>query len=252
MTERSLLWAYGVVPASQPAPGVRGIEGRAVAAVTHGGLAALASTVPAERFAGEALQQRLEDLETVAELARAHDSVLEAAMAGGDVVPFRMCTIYETRAAIERMLAAEASRFARLMARLHDKAEWGVKAFVAPRAGAADAPRPSSGIAYLARRRAERDAVAAEREAIETAAAEVHTALAERATSAVLSRPHDRRLSGRDQEMLLNGAYLLERRAEDDFARAVESLARTYRAQGLTLELTGPWPPYHFVVEAAA
>jgi hypothetical protein len=162
-----------------------------------------------------------------------------------------MCTIYETRPAVERMLAAEASRFARLMAQLHDKAEWGVKAFVESRAGA-DAPRPSSGIAYLARRRAERDAAAAEREAIETAAAEVHTALAERAASAVLSRPHDRRLSGRDQEMLLNGAYLLERRREDDFARAVESLARTYRAQGLTLELTGPWPPYHFVVEAAA
>ncbi|HET8950589.1 MAG TPA: GvpL/GvpF family gas vesicle protein [Solirubrobacteraceae bacterium] len=66
------------------------------------------------------------------------------------------------------------------------------------------------------------------------AAARVHATLAVLARDAV-------RLGGDEQ---LNGAYLVERGAVDDFVAAVGRLQREHRA--LSILCTGPWPPYSF------
>jgi len=66
------------------------------------------------------------------------------------------------------------------------------------------------------------------------AAARVHATLAVLARDAV-------RLGGDEQ---LNGAYLVERVAVDDFVAAVGRLQREHRA--LSILCTGPWPPYSF------
>jgi hypothetical protein len=46
--------------------------------------------------------------------------------------------------------------------------------------------------------------------------------------------------------MIFNGAFLLLRSDIDAFRGEVEAIGDTYAEQGLTLELTGPWPPYNF------
>ena len=250
MTDR-VMWAYGVVPGAQPPPGAAGLEGQPVESIPGGGLAVLASELPSSGYTARALQERLEDFDTLASLARAHDAVLERAHAEGDVLPFRMCTIYATPDAVRAMLTAEGGRLARTLARLRRMAEWGVKAFAAPPAPATVQPRPASGAEYLAARRAARERAETGRDALGRAAADVHARLAARAAEAVRSRPPDRRLSGRREEMLLTGAYLVPRAEEEGFAALVSGLAREHEADGLTLELTGPWPPYHFTTEAA-
>lgn len=249
MPEGALMWAYGVVPGDQAPVDADGVEGRPVRLVVHGGLGALVSAVPSERFSAEELQRRLEDLDTLADLARAHDAVLEAALERGDVVPFRLCTLYETPEAVRGMLGAEADRFTAELARLRGKTEWGVKGFAVPRAEESPQARPASGAEYLARRGAERRHAESTDEALASAVAEVHASLADRAAAAVASRPQDRRLSGRDLEMVLNGAYLVARDSADEFAGQVLALRRRHADRGLELELTGPWPPYHFVSE---
>jgi hypothetical protein len=246
-----VIWAYGVVPGTQPPPGAAGLEGRPVQSISGGEVAVLASELPSSGYTEQALQERLEDLDTLAGLARAHDAVLELAHAEGDVLPFRMCTLYETPQAVRAMLATEGGRLHRALARLHGRAEWGVKAFAASPAAAAAAPRPATGTAYLAARRAAREQAEAGRGALERAVADVHARLAERAAAAVMSRPQDRRLSGRREEMLLNGAYLVPRAENERFAELVHDLAREHEPRGLMIELTGPWPPYHFTAEPA-
>jgi Gas vesicle synthesis protein GvpL/GvpF len=81
---------------------------------------------------------------------------------------------------------------------------------------------------------------------VETAAAEVHARLAERAAAAVLARPHDRRLSGRG-DMVLNGAYLVPLDGTPAFLSLADELRERHASEGVALELTGPWPAYHFV-----
>jgi Gas vesicle synthesis protein GvpL/GvpF len=123
-----------------------------------------------------------------------------------------------------------------------------VKAFAgAPVTVPADDPSPASGTAYLTLKRDRREAADEERQAAETAVASLHAQLAERAAAATVSAPQDRRLSGHDAEMLLNAAYLVPTDGADAFRALVEQLRREHETQGLAIELTGPWPPYHFV-----
>jgi hypothetical protein len=242
-----LWWTYGVVavPASLP-PELRGLEGERVELVEAGAVAALASPVGAAEYSGPALERRLDDLETLEPMARAHDDVLEHALVG-DVIPLRMCTLYETQDALRDMLVAEQARLLSALHRIRGAVELGVKGFVVP-APRAESARPSSGTEYLAQRLAQRKRETAGEASLERSAAALHAQLSDHAAAAVLLRPQDRRLSGRDEEMLLNGAYLVRRRDASDFARLVESLGR---AGELALEVTGPWPPYHFA-EAGA
>jgi gas vesicle protein GvpL/GvpF len=249
-----LLWVYGVVPAGVEAPtAANGVDSQPVRLHRRAGLAALVSDVPRHRFDEQALSTQLEDMERLEALARAHEAVLQTAMAAGAVVPFRLCTIYASPQRLDAMLEREALTLTAALDRLQGMQEWGVKAFLrAPTAVSAadDPPAPATGTEYLSRKRERRDADDAGREASEGIVAGIHARLAERATAAALSRPQDRRLSGRDAEMVLNAAYLVPADEAEAFGRVVETLARRHETDGVELELTGPWPPHHFVEPA--
>src|SRR3954447_27000904 len=152
----SLWWAYGVIAApASVSPELRGIDGHRVELVEQGSLAGLASPVPAEEFSEAGLERRLNDLDALGRMARAHEMVLRRALADGDVLPFRMCTLYVTRDALRDMLAAERERLLTAFERGHGAIELGVKAFAAAPPRDASAP-PASGTEYLAARLAQR------------------------------------------------------------------------------------------------
>lgn len=239
----ALLWVYGIVPAASDAPPGEGVDGRPVASHRHAGVTALVSEVPRERFDEQALRARLEDVEDLEALARAHEAVLQRALRDGTVVPFRLCTIYSSPDRLDAMLAREGAALAAALSRLRGMQEWGVKAFLRAPAPVAAAAAPATGTEYLSRLREKRDAA----DAGESVVAEVHARLTEGAAAAALGRPQDRRLSGRDAEMVLNAAYLLPDDGVDRFRSLVDELSRQHEPDGVELELTGPWPPHHFV-----
>lgn len=247
MSDADLVWVYGVVADAPEPPVASGVDGHPVLVHRHAGFSALVSQVPRDRFNEQALTERLEDLESVEGLARAHDAVLEAALATVTVVPFRLCTVYSSVQALDTTLAREGPALSAALDRLDGTQEWGLKAFLRAPVPASPAEEAASGTEYLMRKRERRDAAVAGREATETAVAQIHARLTECATASTLSRPHDRRLSGRDTEMVLNAAYLVPAEGVAAFRAIVEDLARRHEAEDVELELTGPWPPYHFV-----
>jgi len=248
VSTETVVWVYGVVADASEPPVAAGVDGHPVEVHTHAGVSALVSEVPRERFSEQGLAERMEDLESVELLARAHDAVLESALTAGAVVPVRLCTVYSSLAALDEMLERDAVSLAATLERLDGMHEWGVKAFLRPSGPAPEEPgAAASGIEYLTMKRDRRDAAVAGREATDTVVAQIHARLTECATASTLSRPHDRRLSGRDTEMVLNAAYLVPAEGIAAFRAIVEDLARRHEAEDVELELTGPWPPYHFV-----
>lgn len=248
------LWAYGVLAGDVADPlERRGVDpDHDVELIRHAGLAAIVSQVPLDEFGERGLHESLEDLNRLEVLARAHERVLDEALGRGAVVPFRICTIYESAARVQEMLARERDHLTAALARLRGMAEWGVKAYAVRHVdGEGAAAAPASGTDYLSRKTADRDAAEIARQAVDAALDAVHAQLRERAADAVLSPPQAGPLSGHEGEMVFNAAYLVADAEIDGFSALVAELADRHARDGLELALTGPWPAYHFS-EAAA
>jgi len=68
----------------------------------------------------------------------------------------------------------------------------------------------------------------------------------------VRNQPQDAVLSGRTEQMLLNGAYLVGRTDQARFLELVGEIADNSSTKGLSVEVSGPWPPYNFSGDAEA
>ena len=233
-------YLYGVVEGAAPPPEAASVDARhEPVALVEGPVAGLASRVSLAEFDEAELPERLADAAWLEEKIRAHEQVLEAALAAGPVVPCRFCTVYRDEHELRRFLADRGDVLASALERLEGRVELGVKAFA--RAAPSEAPRAESGRAYLEARRREkqeREELARTRASV---AHELHRRLLGAADDGVLLDLQSRELSGRGAEMVFNGSYLV-----GDPARFRTALADAV-PDGFDLELTGPWPPYNFV-----
>jgi len=257
------LWAYCVLPAGESLP--RGVDAVHAAGglerVEEGDLAAVVSRVPLSEFGAGPLRENLNDLHWLERVARAHESVLERALAQSTIVPLRLCTIYESEQSVRDMLEREHDSLAEALDALAGREEWGVKLIADGRRLADEARSRDSevavledelgartgGGAYMLRRRLERHI----REAVDSLCGEladqVHADLQDWASDAVVLTPQNPELSGHEGSMLLNGAYLVETERVDGLRALVAELEERHRELGVRIELTGPWPPYNFL-----
>lgn len=243
-------WLHGVVHHLDPATlnGVTGMDGGQLSVIRAAGLAAVVSGVPLAQYGEEPLRRHLEDLSWLERAARAHHLVVDALSRAGPVVPARLATVYLDEARVAELLTERRAEFAAGLDRVAGRTEWGVKAYsvvVADTAAQGVPDSVSPGLAYLRRRRAQLTAQTQDLERAARDAAAVHTALAGCAAITRRHAPQDRRLSGADTAMVLNGAYLVDGARLAEFTELVATLPRRHPA--VRLELTGPWPPYSFV-----
>jgi hypothetical protein len=240
-----------------------GVAGTPVRAIAAAGLTVLASDVDLAEFGEAALRRNLENLEWLEEVARAHHSVVDAAVRLFAVLPARFATVYTGDVTMVAALAERGEQLRAALARVGGRTEWGVKAYAVPaqsrerpvRAREAAQPVPAgatartgaehgAGMAYLKRRRGE---ISARRESSRTAASSaraVHIELSGHAAQARLYPPQAPALSGTKAPMLLNAGYLLDAGGAPGFSSAVAEAAAAH--PDLRLDLTGPWPPYSF------
>jgi hypothetical protein len=259
-------YVYGIVGSETQLP--EGLEGVDPAdppwLLAEDGLAAIVSRVSLAEFGEESLRENLEDVEWLEAKARAHEEVLEAALAATTVVPLRLCTIYSGEEQVQEMLERERPLLEDALARLVGKAEWGAKAIAAPgaleraaleRVDAVQGDEPTSGgVEYLNRKRNQARAREVADEIADEWAREIHEPLAALAAEALLNPLQRSEVSGHEGDMLLNGVYLVEADRLERFRAAAAELAERHRADGIAVELTGPWPAYNFVqgsIEAA-
>lgn len=262
MAEDRAVWGYAVARRidNDWLDGATGVDGGPVRAVEAAGLAAAVTAVSLDEFGEEPLRRHLEDLSWLDATARMHHQVIEIIARHGPVVPMRLATVFHGGGSVADMLTQRRESFSAVLQQVTARVEWGVKVYAAPPGNAPAAPAAGSasesgravpdavaspGAAYLRRRR---EALSADNDARSAALASadaVHAALGRLATAVQLRPPQAPQLSGQPARMALNAAYLVEDDRSEDFAAAVNSLAEQHSA--VSIELTGPWPPYSFV-----
>ena len=265
-------YVYGIVGGngSQPVQGLpeAGMDpAYPVYALPYQAIQAIVSRAPLAEFGQEQIEANLEDLEWVKSKVCAHEHVLETVLAYHNLVPMKFCTIYQSEDRVRETLAQYYDDLVDALMRLEGKQEWGVKLYCDGEALArriaetgdsdkvkelkAEMAKESSGAAYFMKKKMEQT-IDEEKERVSDECAQCsHDRLASHAEETVVNPLQSKQATGRQEEMILNGAYLVAAEQLAGFRVELESLQDEYGELGFSYELTGPWPPYNFVTIGA-
>jgi hypothetical protein len=235
---------FGVVGAeatlpTDPLPALPG--GGPVRLLSTSGPQAVVCDVDPEAFA--VLREPTPDgLELLGEAANVHDQVVTG-FVDGPVLPLGLGTVLPDDDAVIDLLTRHAESLDGELERVRGCGEWALTVHEAVPLARAEpaAPAAASGREYLQQRRAaldERDTRWQEQEHV---AERIHTPLADLSLDSVTvaARP----LEDADPP-LLHAVYLVADSSHERFLATADAIAEEHPT--LAVELTGPWPPYHF------
>jgi hypothetical protein len=257
MSKHSAVYLYCLVKRSRRPPVARAPEGLAGASRPEAhdagkGLWLIAADVPLSHYGPGQLEPRLQDLDWVATTAVAHEAVVEHFSRGKEaVIPAKLFTLFSSIDKARADVAARRSSIERVMKRIGGCEEWGIRVTRRTAAASPDVEARSaamSGAAFLASRKASRDATARARAAAIAAAEAAFHALARRARDA---RARDRRPEPGTNPPVLEAAFLVPVAARVRFKAEARRQAAACLSAGADLALTGPWPAYNFAGDPA-
>lgn len=235
-----------------------GLEGRPVTAWAFREIAALGQPLPIEAFAGPEAEEHLQDLAWVGPRACRHEELVERAMQFSPVLPARFGTLFSSLESLKALVDNHCEAILRFLEYAADKEEWAVKGLLDREEAqrhflAAAGVLPSSpGTRYLMEQRHRAQAAREVKSWVSQISLTLAARLERQAVDFRPLRPLARQTSGREQEMVFNWAFFVARRDREAFRLQVEELSAAQASQGLVLELSGPWPPYHFCPSLAA
>ena len=236
-----------------------GIDGKHPLLVEDiGNVAAVFSEVNLEDFTGPEAQARMEDLAWIGPRALCHEEVIMAVMEQVPVLPVRFGTVFSSFEAMKDPLKKHRNTLSRFFRDTAGKREWSIRAY-ADRAQARSQIRAER----LAEEKEQLDSLspgkryfleqkikgAVEREVtswLKGIGEDILKIVREVSSSFSERRLLSREVTGMDDEMFFHGAFLVTDRSVEVLQGLMVEWNRHHEAQGLRLELSGPWPPYHF------
>ncbi len=171
----------------------------------------------------------------------AYESVVGAIHARRTVIPLRYGCLMESEREIVLLLQDHRQHYEALLGRLHGMTEMGIR-FLRP---ASAVPflglPPSPGAAYLASLR--------NRYNLQDTLAPEEIKLADRIAGLLASGSTDQRreISSSGQGRLLSLYFLIPKSRTEEFRKKAREISPS---PGVKLLLSGPWPPYNFVVSS--
>ncbi|MBI4027969.1 MAG: GvpL/GvpF family gas vesicle protein [Verrucomicrobia bacterium] len=187
-----------------------------------------------------------------------HEAVIERVMRHAPVFPARFGTIFSSVQSLKQFLGKHHAVIARFLARMNAKEEWGIKIWLnRPKAvetisaAMLDAQEASSGplsqgARYLARQRIHANAG----QQLSCCMKETYAKIVNDLSLEAVDFRRRRLVGGQSGqgglEVVLNLAFLVPRKGATEFCARVESVSAGCATRGLTIESSGPWPPYSF------
>ena len=239
------LYLYGISrPGSSKAVKLanNGIDGlHPVQAVPCGEFVCWVSAVSRAGFPEEIKRNR-ENLEWLALHSVRHQQVVAEIAAKGAIIPARFGTVFSGQEALLNDVAGRKAALRKVLERISDADEWGVKVFAEQPASPEPPAAVHSGKEYLQhkaarlKRRPERDD-AGLRE------------FAEALEKVAIDSAPTGKISGVQPDLLWQATFLVPRARRRQWDAVLKDFVKQWGASR-RIEVNGPWPPYSFVADA--
>ncbi|MBI4823586.1 MAG: GvpL/GvpF family gas vesicle protein [Nitrospirae bacterium] len=233
---------------------IAGIDGN-VRFIPNKGIHAVVSRVKEGAFTKN-LKENLSDMRWVESKVLAHAQVVAKMSEHATIIPFKFATVFRTSRSLRAMLDAHRDELNDLLNRLEGKEEWGLKVYCgAERLSTAcrdkqirkidrEISSVSAGKAYLLRKKKQKVIEDIATEKISEWSGECLETLSQWSAETRINRLIPKEMTGRNEEMILNFAFLVDKSRLSGFINGVDLLKD--KLPLLDLDCTGPWPPYNF------
>ncbi len=251
----SVLYVYAITREAAT-PDAEGVDGTTRFGTTEfDGVHAVFTAVSAEEFSQDVIDRRAGDLEWLGAIGYRHQAVMADLMKRTPIVPLRAFTLFSSEEALRAYLLEQHQQLSTTLDRLDGKQEWTLRIELEPsKWSEALTGRVASlrdlqneiaaappGKAFLLRKKLEDEKRRASHTAEDELVAEIEQAVMGKLRCETIAESRQRR----------DGAFpqinvLLERDEESVLQQLREELTARYQHEGVTLALSGPWPPYTF------
>ncbi|MDP9191991.1 MAG: GvpL/GvpF family gas vesicle protein [Acidobacteriota bacterium] len=216
---------------------------------------AVFTPVSAEEFSQDVIDRRAGDLEWLGAIGYRHQAVMADLMKKTAIVPLRAFTLFSSEEALRAYLAEQRALLSKTLDRIGGKQEWTLRIELEPAVWSEalngrvaslrdlqnEIAAASPGRAFLLRKKLDDEKKRASHAAEEELVGEIEQAVLAKLGRETVAESRQRR----------DGAFpqinvLLHRDEESVLQELREELAARYQHEGVTLSVSGPWPPYTF------
>jgi hypothetical protein len=251
----SVLYVYAVTR-DAATPETEGVDGtKRFGVATAGEIHAVFTAVDGDEFSQDVIDRRAGDLEWLGAIGYRHQAVMSDLMKQTSIVPLRAFTLFSSEEAVRSYLTDQRELLSKTLDRLDGKQEWTLRIELEPAKWSAaltgrvaslrdlqkDIAAAPPGKAFLLRKKLDDEKKRASHRAEDELVGEIEHAVIGKLSCETIAESRQRR----------DGAFpqinvLLNRDEEAILQELRDELAARYEHEGVTLALSGPWPPYTF------
>jgi len=251
----SVLYVYAVTrdAVTPDAEGVDGIQRFGVATVAD--IHAVFTSVSATEFSQDVIDRRAGDLEWLGAIGYRHQAVMMDLMKKTAIVPLRAFTLFSSEEALRSYLTDQRELLSKSLERLGGKQEWTLRIELEPAKWSEaltgrvfslsdlqnEIAAASPGKAFLLRKKLDDEKKRASHVAEDELVGEIEQAVLAKLGCETIAESRQHREGAFPQ---IN--VLLNRDEESVLQELRDELTARYQHEGVTLALSGPWPPYTF------
>ncbi|MGO8821058.1 MAG: GvpL/GvpF family gas vesicle protein [Desulfomonilaceae bacterium] len=256
------LYVFGFVPKGT-LPGDLEIDGlepdHKVIQEEFSDINAVVSTVPLSEFVGEEAELRLQDIEWVAPRAVNHQRAIEKMSEFGPILPAQFGVLFSSRDNLERFIRDNLSDISEFLSLTSDKNELGVKVYwenlqtkkrlmeTEFAARLQQLASLSNGARYFKEKQLNSEIEKNSTERLRSRLVGISTVLSNISHSSRKRKIVIDDSTEEGRQIVANWAFLVEKARSDEFVSIVNDFNSNSSEDGISLRISGPWPPYSFV-----
>lgn len=265
-TTECTFYLYGISSAESSSTDVfEGIEGLEPNSTVHtmkcGSLSAIVSCLSDPAFSPYMIRQSMKNNSWLKDQVRHHAGVLAEARGMMTIVPLRFGTVFKSEKEVQAFIQKRDEVLVETLSRLKDKSEFGIRVLcdtdVLSRAIGDNGSefnnsisQLSPGVADFIKGQLKMDesdfADSSIEKAIENLVSQINTPL-QAFSSETIVKDASNGFFSLDNDVIMNSTYLVPSVQEKNFRSKITEIAKDLDSMGVTIEVSGPWPPYHFV-----
>lgn len=246
---------------------IKGINGEGkVFTFTYREIEAVMSKVSIDEFTSSEIQKKAqEDPNWIKDKVLIHEKVIEEAVKNNgktlSAIPMRFGIIFKNIGSLEETLDKDYSRMREVLKRIRGKQEWGIKLYLKDKEGFEKEVSKKNeaikkkqeqisalpeGMAYFVEGELKELMSSQMDKELNNVADFVFENITKYAVAKVKNKILEKELTGKQESMILNAAYLIPEEKVEEFKKEVGELSQKIQAERFYLEYSGPWPIYNF------